>query len=381
MQPISIYIHFPFCIKKCNYCDFISFPVGCDNSFFDDNLFKLYLSEISLYKDILSNRIISTIYFGGGTPSLIPSIYIEKILLYIYKNFKIIDNPEITLEVNPKTVDRQKLQAFYTAGINRLSIGIQSFDDKELQFLGRIHNSHDAFITLEYAGLYFNNISCDFIYALPDQSFLNWQKSLNQIKNLPVSHLSLYQLIIEPKTPLYNQVKTGKIKPIDDDLAIKMFEYTNKFLKYTFPQYEISNYAKKGFESKHNLNYWNGGDYIGIGVGAAGRIKFNSKFYTTTNHPTITKWREQILTNKIPLKYLSKKSRAKELIILGLRKNKGINFNEFILNSSINFWDIVNKDSILNFIRLKLLILTKNNIKVSVKGQNVLNAIIRDIIL
>ena len=380
MQPISIYIHFPFCIKKCNYCDFISFPVGCDNSFFDDNLFKLYLSEISLYKDILSNRIISTIYFGGGTPSLIPSIYIEKILLYIYKNFKVIDNPEITLEVNPKTVDRQKLQAFYTAGINRLSIGIQSFDDKELQFLGRIHNSHDAFITLEYAGLYFNNISCDFIYALPDQSFLKWKQNLNKIKNLPVSHLSLYQLIIEPKTPLYNQVKTGKIKPIDDDLAIKMFEYTNKFLKYTFPQYEISNYAKSGYQSRHNLNYWNGGDYIGIGVSAVSRFKLDNKFYGVDNEKRLNLWQNRVTKNIIPFYKISKIKRAKELLIMGLRKNSGINILQFNFITGTDFWNIVDKNKVLNLCKMKFLHLSKTTLTPLLKGLNILNTIIEQIV-
>lgn len=377
MSKIAIYIHIPFCIKKCNYCDFISFPI-CNN--YDDSLLSFYIKELSLYRELIGNRYVETIYFGGGTPSLMSAKFIEKIIEYIYENFIVVDNPEITLEVNPKTVDEQKLKDFYTAGVNRLSIGIQSFDNMELSFLGRIYNSYDAKKTIELATKYFDNINCDFIYAISNQSFEIWQKKLVEISKLPVQHLSIYQLIIEPKTALYNDVKKGIIKPIDDNVAIKMFEYTNKFLKHIFPQYEISNYAKSKFQSRHNLNYWNGGDYIGIGVSAVSRFKLENKFCGVDNEKKINLWQNRVSKNKIPFYKISKKTRAKELLIMGLRKNSGIDILNFNFITGSDFWDIVDKNKVLNLCKMKFLHLSKNNIKILIKGRNILNSIIKQIV-
>ena len=380
MQSVSIYIHFPFCLSKCNYCDFISFPV-CNDDYNFNNILSVYLKEIEQYKSLLGNRNVKSIYFGGGTPSIAPVYFIEKIILFIYKNFNISDDVEITLEVNPATVNKEKMYGFYCSGVNRISIGIQSLNKENLKFLGRVHSVSDAFYTLELASNYFDNISCDFIYALPGQTLHDWQMELLQISSLPAQHLSLYQLIIEPKTVLYNMMKKSKFFPINEKVAVNMFEYTNKFLKKTFQQYEISNYSKIGFESRHNLNYWNGGDYIGIGVSAAGRIKIDNRFYFTENHKTVSKWSEQILSDGIILKNISKKNRAKELIIMGLRKNKGINFNDFFYNIGFDVWKILNKNLVLRFVNEKLLILTKSYIRASVKGRNILDTIIKEIIL
>ena len=366
MKKIAIYIHIPFCIKKCNYCDFISFPI-CNN--YDENLLSYYIKELGLYRNLIGNRQVETIYFGGGPPSLMSVDFISQIIIYIYKNFSVVTNPEITLEVNPKTVDAQKLNDFYVAGINRLSIGIQSFNDNELLFLGRIHNSYDAKRTIELATKYFDNINCDFIYALPDQNFKTWQNSLLEISKLPVQHLSIYQLIIEPKTPIFNDVKKGIVKPINDNLAIKMFEYTNRFLKKTFPQYEISNYAKLGYQSRHNLNYWDGGDYIGIGVGAVSRFKLDDKFYCVDNEKKLSLWQNRVTKNIIPFYKISKIKRAKELLIMGLRKNSGID----ILH-------IVDKNRVLNFCKMKFLHLSKTHLKTLIKGRNILNTIIEQIV-
>ena len=235
MKKSSIYIHFPYCIKKCNYCDFVSFP--CAENIPD--LTGFYLKEIELYYQKFGSRKISSIYFGGGTPSLMPIGMIDKILERIFKIFDVEKNAEITLEANPKTLNTGKIESFCFSGINRLSLGVQSFDDDELKFLGRIHNSNDALKMIDLTKKYFSNISCDFIYAIPNQSMEKWQKNLEKIVSLDVEHLSLYQLIIEPKTPLYSFVKNGKIKPISENISKKMYEYTNRFLKDKFPQYEI----------------------------------------------------------------------------------------------------------------------------------------------
>ena len=375
MKPISFYFHFPFCVRKCNYCDFVSY--SCDGIVPD--LLDYYLRELDLYSKFLDDRIVKTIYFGGGTPSLMNPIWIEEIVEKIYSLFSVALDVEITLEVNPKTVNLEKLKCFYQAGINRLSVGIQSLNDEELKFLGRIHNVKDALQTLDYAKKYFSNVSSDFIYALPNQTLENWGANLEKIKQLKLNHLSLYQLIIEPKTPLYNSVKQHKVNPIDDRVAIKMFEYTNRVLKSSLPQYEISNYAKKGFESKHNLNYWNGGDYVGIGVNAAGRIVKDGKIYITENPKQIEQWIKNVDALFLPLKILSKRKRAEELLIMGLRKNKGINFNDFSSSCFLDFFDVVDRQKFENFVNNKYLIMTSGGVRVSVKGRNVLDSVIREI--
>lgn len=376
MRKNSIYIHFPYCLRKCNYCDFVSFPCG-ENV---PDLMEYYLKEIEFYQQKFGRKKISSIYFGGGTPSLMSSNVIEAIIEKIYRLYDVDDDVEITLEVNPKTVSDKKLSEFYKVGINRLSIGVQSFDDDELRFLGRIHSSDDAVECIESAKKYFENISCDFIYALPNQSLEKWQKNLEKITKLDVKHLSLYELIIEPKTPLWLWVKNGKIKPISESVAKKMYEWTNHFLRDKFPQYEISNYAKKGFESRHNLNYWNGGDYIGIGVSASGRIFDGAKHFISENPKNIDEWKKNIDDGILPIKPLSKKKRAEEMLIMGLRKNNGIKFSEFKQNSGVDFFDMVDVQKFQNMVEKKFLILCESSVRTSVKGRTLLDAIIREII-
>lgn len=376
MRKNSIYIHFPYCLKKCNYCDFVSFPCGQNVP----NLLQYYLKEIELYQQKFGRKKISSIYFGGGTPSLLPPEIVMRIVEKIFTLYDVDGDAEITLEVNPKTVDEKKLLGFYEAGVNRLSIGVQSFDDAELRFLGRVHNSVDAVECIESAKKYFENISCDFIYALPNQSLEKWQKNLEKITKLDVKHLSLYELIIEPKTQIFNLVKSGKINPISESFAKKMYEYTNHFLRDKFPQYEISNYAKKGFESRHNLNYWNGGDYIGIGVSASGRIFDGARHFISENPRNIDEWKKNIDDGILSFKPLSKKKRAEEMLIMGLRKNNGIKFNEFKQNSGEDFFDIVDMQRFQNMVEKKFLILCESFVRTSVKGRTLLDAIIREII-
>lgn len=376
MRKISIYLHFPFCIRKCNYCDFVSYP--CLGSVEDFS--EVYIREIELYSRFVGRRKVSSIYFGGGTPSLMRAEWIEKIIQKIYALFDVESDCEITLEVNPKTVDEKKIKDFFIAGINRLSLGIQSFDDEELKFLGRVHSAKDALDTLDFSRKYFDNISCDFIYALPFQTLEKWQKNLDNIISLGLNHLSLYQLIVEAKTPLYKWVKDGTVLPIDEKIALSMFEYTNKILKNIIPQYEISNYARKGFESRHNLNYWNGGDYLGIGVSASGRIFDGKKFFISENPINLDAWIKNVSRETLSVKPLRKSARARELLIMGLRKNSGIKFSEFNKNSLISFDEIVDMEKVLNLVKQKFLILSKSGIRLSVRGRNLLDAILREII-
>lgn len=377
MTATSLYIHYPYCLSKCAYCSFVSFPCKNENP---DELSQFYTKELGIYKNIIGDRKISSIYFGGGTPSLMDIKLVEQVLNRANKLFKIDNDIEITLEANPKTIDNKKLKNLKSAGINRLSIGVQSLDDEVLKFLGRAHNSSDAIKILNEAKNIFTNITADFIYAYPNQTFDNWKQELKIIKGLNLPHLSLYELIIEPDTKIYRLVGEGAIIPIDEDTATDMFNYTNSFLKTTTPQYEVSNYAKLGFESKHNINYWEGGDYIGIGTAAAGRLKLNDKFYYSENPPTIEKWKDNILKQENPLKEMPLQHRAEEMIIMGLRQIKGINFTTFKNNLGNDFFDFIDKKKVDTLISQNLLIQDSDNIKTSPEGLLLLDSIIRDII-
>ena len=376
MRKSSIYLHYPYCLKKCNYCDFVSF--ACDGKV--EDLLNFYLKELNLSFQHFGRRKISSIYFGGGTPSLMSVEMVDKILERICTLFDVDVDAEITLEVNPKTMNAQKFYDFSIAGVNRISVGVQSFDDDELRFLGRVHTLDDARKTLDFAGKYFSNISADFIYAIPGQTLEKWQKNLEEIAKLDVNHLSLYQLIIEPKTKFYSLVKNGKIEPVSEMLAKKMYEYTNRFLKGKFNQYEISNYAKLGFESRHNLNYWDGGDYIGVGVSAAGRIFDGKKHFITENPKTMDAWKKQVEMGTLSMRILPKNKRAEEMIIMGLRKNKGINFKEFQNNSGVDFFTLIDMKKFQNMVQKKFLISCESSVRASFKGRSVLDAIIREII-
>ncbi len=265
-QNLAIYIHWPFCTQKCPYCDFNSYKQEKIDSDIWLNAYKTALRESLIHSE---KRSITSIYFGGGTPSLMPLDVLEGILDEISLMHYINDDAEITLEANPTTFEASRFLAFKTLGINRLSIGVQSFDDNALSFLGRTHNAQDAQKTLAFAQKHFKRFSFDLIYARPEQSLSAWQKELAQAFTFAGGHLSLYQLTIEPATVFGRQ----KQMPLDDDRAAHMFLQTLEIMdKAHMPAYEVSNFASEGQESRHNLNYWQGGDCIGIGAGAHGRF-------------------------------------------------------------------------------------------------------------
>ncbi|MGN0929635.1 MAG: radical SAM family heme chaperone HemW [Alphaproteobacteria bacterium] len=375
MKTTSIYIHYPYCLSKCYYCDFVSFP--CHKGI--EDLTDFYLRELEIFHHITNDKQISSIYFGGGTPSLMQTETVNKIIEKIANLWGINKGIEITLEANPKTITIDKLKDLKSAGINRMSLGIQSLNDKTLRFLGRIHSSTEALQSLNDIRKIFDNVSADFIYAYPNQTLMEWEQELSQIKSLNLPHLSLYELIVEENTKLSNMINRGDFAPINENIAVDMFNFTNDFLKSTTPQYEISNYAKKGFESKHNINYWQGGDYIGIGPASASRIT-NDSFIINENPQTINEWKNLITKGNPFQTFLTQKERAEELIIMGLRQTTGINFKTFEQSIGDSFWNFVNKDVVENFQNQNLLTFDNDNIKVSRKGQLLLDTIILEII-
>ena len=267
MKETALYIHIPFCDHKCIYCDFYSIITK-------DNILPFLSSlkkEIEYYSGVYSNdRLITTIFFGGGTPSLMEPGYLGEIIASIYKNYNVAGGAEITMETNPGTVNFSKLKEFKKNGINRISIGIQSFNNDELEFLTRIHNKDAAIKTVfdaDEAG--FNNISIDLIFNLPKQSKEKWYDNLKTAAKLPIKHISAYSLILERGTILNKMVLDGKVKLYDDDYDAELYKMTIDYLEeHDFYQYEVSNFTKPGFECRHNNAYWRYRDYLGFGPSA-----------------------------------------------------------------------------------------------------------------
>ncbi len=376
-EKIGIYIHIPFCIKKCFYCDFVSYQNKND-------LIGKYVDAVCLEilqnSEILSEYDISTIYFGGGTPSMIDSIYIEKIVntlkLFVSNEDTI---KEITIEVNPNSASLDKLESYYNMGINRLCIGLQSSHDKILRNIGRMHTFNDFKEVLKNANTVgFKNISVDLIYPLPGLNLTGFKETLNSIINLNdkfnIKHISVYNLEIHENTRLDFLLKEGFIDLCDEDEEYKMREELNKKLQDNgFIKYEISNYAYPGFESKHNLCYWNQERYLGFGVNASSF--FNLKRYKNTSD--INKYIDGIYNNKdivVESEELDKLALMKEYVILKLRLTKGLEVLEFRQKFGIDIFEIFNEE--LNSLKNdKLISINTKNIFLTKRGEEVANIV------
>ena len=325
MKESALYIHIPFCDHKCIYCDFYSIITEENIGPYLNSLKK----EIEYYSNSYSSdRVYTSIYFGGGTPSLMEPEYIYDIISAINEFYNISDSAEITLETNPGTVDRKKLRAFYNIGINRISIGIQSFDENELKFLTRIHNKETAIKTVYDAHeVGFNNINIDLIFNLPGQTKDKWRSNLNSAVQLPVTHISAYSLILERGTILNKMVIDGKVKIQDDDYDADLYEICLDFLEENnFKQYEVSNFAKDGFECIHNNAYWRYKDYLSFGTSSHSFV--NGKRWW--NYSSLKKYISEIKENNSAVanfEYITKKQMLDEYIMLALR-SKGLNVKE-----------------------------------------------------
>jgi len=314
----SVYIHIPFCLSKCRYCSFISFNKLEKKTGY---LYSL-LKEIDYY---YKEENLDTIYFGGGTPSLFSVNELKKIL----DKFNYSNNTEITIEVNPDSVNFEYLRGFKVVGFNRLSIGSQSFDDEILKIIGRRHNSEQIFQTIDWAKQAgFNNISVDLIYGLPNQTLDIFEKDLDKINTLDIQHVSLYGLKIEEGCYFYNNYPENIAdEDLQADMYLKAIEKLEKF-----EHYEISNFAKNGCESKHNLNYWKENEYYGFGVAAHGFV--DGVRYS--NYCTLEEYMDNPISHEFG-KFLTEQEQLEESIFLGFRISKGININEINSRFNINF--------------------------------------------
>jgi len=318
-QATSLYIHIPFCKSKCHYCNFISFA---DKKNFIDAYFQALFGELEFYFSWELPAPLKTLYIGGGTPSVISASYYEKLFDFLKKYVIFEENPEITMEINPATVDFDYLQQIAALGINRLSIGAQSFNDKILAKINRKHNSDDiksAINMAKQAG--FNNISLDLIYGLPQQTLDDWQNSLQCAVNLEINHISTYGLKIEPDSYF------GKNLPLnipDDELQSEFYLQGIDFLtKNGFNHYEISNFAKKSYESRHNLTYWLNQEYFGVGIAAHGYLN-GERYSNTESFDDYIKNSDKIVSKT----KISSEEKLNEEVMLGLRLAQGIDVNK-----------------------------------------------------
>ena len=372
---LGLYIHIPFCVSKCNYCDFNSYKVDKSSK---ERYLKDLEKEIRLYKnEIKVNNIegISSVFVGGGTPSILTCEEIFKLFDIIKENFKIKEDAEITMECNPGTLTKEKLTTMKTVGVNRLSIGLQAVQDYHLKSIGRVH-SYDEFEKnyKEALDVGFENINVDLMYALPNQKFEDWKESLQKIVTLNPSHISAYSLILEEGTTLHDMYERNEFKMIDEDTDIKMYNYTINYLKENgYNQYEISNYSKEHFECRHNILYWKCEQYIGVGPGASGYIGD----YRYNNIEGLKEYHEKLERNEKPIENIEKLSiedKIQEKIFMGLRMNEGIMFEDFQKEFNIDFKEKYRKE----IERLKGRELINENItgiRLTQRGREISNSI------
>jgi putative oxygen-independent coproporphyrinogen III oxidase len=373
---IAIYIHWPFCKSKCPYCDFNS---HVREKIDQQRWNEAYLKEISNHKEFLSGKKIVSIFFGGGTPSLMPSFIVESIIQNLSKHATIDNQVEITLEANPTSVESKKFKEFARAGINRVSLGIQSLNPDDLKFLGREHSAKEAIGAIEIAKENFARYSFDLIYALPKQTLKSWEQELTKALKLAGKHLSLYQLTIEKGTPFYSLYQNKKFQMPNEELAKDFYCLTQDIMEGVgLPAYEISNHAKEGQECRHNLVYWQYDDFLGIGPGAHSRI--NNKAIHSIYHPE--NWLDAVLNDKKIYQSsieLTEKEKICEILLMGLRLHKGINHLEFVNKTGYSFFDALNKQKLEFLLENNFLKLECDYLKTTNKGRLVLNNIINQL--
>lgn len=326
-KDLGLYIHIPFCVKKCAYCDFLSWSGDKEQRV---DYVRALEQEILSYKNFAEDYQVSTLYFGGGTPSVLEGELLERIMEAIRRTFQIEEKAEVTLEMNPGTALKEKLELYKKLGINRLSMGIQSVKNENLKLLGRIHTYEDfleSYCMAREAG--FDNLSGDLISSLPGQTLAEWKEELEILMETPLEHVSVYQLIIEEGTEFYK--KYGECEELlpDEETSREIYLWTGKYLKSRgFEQYEISNYAREGKQSAHNLRYWERKDYLGLGLGAASMIR-NMRMSNTRDWDKYMAYCRDPGKIREEVEVQEESGQMEEFMFLGLRKTRGISKKEF----------------------------------------------------
>lgn len=371
----GLYIHWPFCTSKCPYCDFNSHvSATVDQKHWQ----RAFLSEIDRSALETPGRVLNSVFFGGGTPSLMDPDLVAAIIDRIRSRWPMVNDPEITLEANPGSIEAGRFRAYRAAGVNRVSMGMQAMNDDDLRMLGRKHTVAEALTAFEIARSCFDRVSFDLIYARQNQNLASWRTELGQALTLAVDHLSLYQLTIEDGTTFGDRLSRGGLKGLPtDDLAADMYETTQELCNNAgFPAYEVSNMAKSGAESQHNLIYWRGGDYLGIGPGAHGRVTLAGNRWSTEAPKSPALWLAMVdsgMAGELPRSTLSPTDHGLEYLLMSLRLVEGMKISRYEAISG----QPLNQLRLNQLIDLNMVVLTDDRLCVTAAGRLVLNAIIR----
>lgn len=359
----SVYIHIPFCKQACHYCDF-HFSTSVKKK---GELVNMLCKEMVLRKNELPGNLIETIYFGGGTPSLLSAEELKRIFDTLYSNFQVADDIEITLEANPDDLTREKLEVLKASGVNRLSIGVQSFFEEDLKLMNRAHNSREALESIQMAKEYFDNISIDLIYGIPGMTDDRWRENLGTALDLNLPHLSCYALTVEPNTALKKFIETGTISPVDDKAAKAHFEILTETLENAgFVHYEFSNFGKPGFFSRNNTAYWFGKPYLGIGP-SAHSFDGNSRKWNVSNNSLYIK---ALQKGEIPMEdeKLSEIDKYNEYVMTRLRTMWGISPDEVEEKFGLKHKKYLMEQAI-PYLEKELMIMKNGNLHISEKGK------------
>ncbi|MBV1900421.1 MAG: radical SAM family heme chaperone HemW [Kordiimonadaceae bacterium] len=381
--PAAIYVHWPFCLKKCPYCDFNS---HVRDEVSHDAWRDALLNEISHIAARYPNLSAKSIFFGGGTPSLMEPETTAAVISAVKSYWAPEQDIEITLEANPSSVEAERFKAYAQAGINRLSVGVQSLNDEVLKFLGRLHSADEALAALKVAQNNFERVSFDLIYARPDQTVEGWKKELKEAISFGTSHMSLYQLTIEEGTAFYHQFERGKFKLPDEKTSVALFEETQNMMAAAgMPAYETSNHAKPGEESQHNLAYWQGEPYVGIGPGAHGRLPTVEKgaAYAHAQIKRPEDWLAASVsrgTGLDTLDYIPAEDRAVEAILTGLRLTKGVDITRWQEQFSQPLYNVLNEDAASELEASGHIHRSNGHLRLSRKGRPLLNFILGKLI-
>lgn len=370
----GLYIHWPFCEAKCPYCDFNSHVSrGIDQEAWRD----AYLSSLSAYGAETPDRVLNSVYFGGGTPSLMDPALVAAVLEELPNHWQMANDLEITLEANPSSVEASRFSGYRDAGINRVSLGVQALNDEDLRRLGRLHNTETALKALDIARNTFDRVNFDLIYARQNQSLEGWIEELERALSFSPVHLSLYQLTIEQGTAFGDLFNRGKLTGLpDEDLAADMFELTAEITNAAgLPAYEVSNHAYPGQESRHNLVYWRGGDYLGIGPGAHGRITLGGRRYATTTSLAPNNWLHTAAnggSGEFARELLSSKDHLGEYIMMSLRTLEGLDLRRADKIGA----ELIDLNKINVLREIGMVELLDNQLVVTQRGRGILNAVI-----
>ncbi|WP_299825834.1 radical SAM family heme chaperone HemW [uncultured Roseobacter sp.] len=373
----GLYLHWPYCEAKCPYCDFnshvsrqIDHAAWCD----------AYLKELDRAASETPGRVLRSVFFGGGTPSLMQPETVGRIIEKIRSLWPVANDLEITLEANPGSVEAGKFRAFRDAGVNRISMGVQALNDADLKRLGRIHTADEAMKAFDIARAAFDRVSFDLIYARQGQSLADWRMELEQALSMAVDHLSLYQLTIEQGTAFGDRYNAGKLRGLpDEDLGADLFAMTQDICgAHGLPAYEVSNHARDGAQSRHNLIYWRYGDYVGIGPGAHGRLTLKGQRWATECVSNPARWLEDVATKtpEKPRTPLSASDQASEFLLMGLRLKEGVSRSRF---AQLNGKPLAS-EKLQDLEELGMISTRDDNLIVSNQGFMVLNAVIESLL-